>query len=144
MGGILGGRLGQRHGAHWDRRRVMVAADLARAAILVVLATVPGGAQLCCSEVTFKQALQTVGESLRVSAFGTAQIVSTWVSRRGCSSPGALADPGTVAGLVLVLHGAAVVAAVGLVLRRHPTSPLWMVTDDTPGRPDRAAFAEQA
>jgi len=45
-GGVLGGRLGQRYGASWDRRRAMVTADLARMAALVVLAAVPGTAQL--------------------------------------------------------------------------------------------------
>ena len=45
-GGVIGGRLGQRHGARWDRRRAMVTADLARMAALLVLAAVPGTAQL--------------------------------------------------------------------------------------------------
>jgi hypothetical protein len=45
-GGVIGGRLGQRHGATWDRRRAMVFADLARMAALVLLAAVPGAAQL--------------------------------------------------------------------------------------------------
>ena len=45
-GGVLGGRLGQRYGARWDRRRAMVIADLARMVALLVLAAVPGTAQL--------------------------------------------------------------------------------------------------
>jgi Major Facilitator Superfamily len=45
-GGVIGGRLGQRYGAGWDRRRAMVVADLARMAALVLLAAVPGAAQL--------------------------------------------------------------------------------------------------
>ncbi|MGE5827320.1 MAG: hypothetical protein ACM30G_03025 [Micromonosporaceae bacterium] len=47
-GGVIGGRLGQRYGAVWDRRRAMVLADLARMAALVVLAAAPGTAQLAC------------------------------------------------------------------------------------------------
>src|SRR5215211_2584248 len=45
-GGIVGGQLGHRYGAYWDRRRVMVAADLARMAALVLLAVAPAGVQL--------------------------------------------------------------------------------------------------
>lgn len=45
-GGIVGGRLGHRHGAGWDRRRAMVVADLARTVALLVLAVMPDGAQL--------------------------------------------------------------------------------------------------
>lgn len=45
-GGIVGGRLGHRYGAHWDRRSVMIAADLARATALLTLALLPTGAQI--------------------------------------------------------------------------------------------------
>jgi MFS family permease len=45
-GGMAGGQLGHRYGAHWDRRRVMIAADLARMAALLLLAIAPAGAQL--------------------------------------------------------------------------------------------------
>lgn len=45
-GGIVGGRLGQRSGTSWDRRRAMVVADVARMGALLVLAAVPTGAQL--------------------------------------------------------------------------------------------------
>jgi predicted MFS family arabinose efflux permease len=45
-GGMLGGRLGHRYGADWNRRRAMVGADLARMAVLVLLAVLPSGAQL--------------------------------------------------------------------------------------------------
>jgi MFS family permease len=45
-GGVVGGRLGQRFGAGWDRRWAMVAADAGRAGVLVVLALAPGPAQL--------------------------------------------------------------------------------------------------
>lgn len=45
-GGIVGGRLGHRSGARWDRRRAMLTADLVRMAALLVLAVVPTGAQL--------------------------------------------------------------------------------------------------
>jgi hypothetical protein len=45
-GGMLGGRLGHRHGARWDRRRVMVIADLVRAGALLVLAVVPAATQV--------------------------------------------------------------------------------------------------
>ncbi|HET8661660.1 MAG TPA: MFS transporter [Micromonosporaceae bacterium] len=45
-GGVVGGRLGHRYGAGWDRRRAMVVADLARMVALLVLAVVPDGAQL--------------------------------------------------------------------------------------------------
>jgi MFS family permease len=45
-GGIVGGRLGQRYGGRWDRRRAMVAADLARVGALALLAVLPDGAQL--------------------------------------------------------------------------------------------------
>lgn len=45
-GGIVGGRLGHRYGAHWDRRQVMIAADLARMAMLAMLALAPDGGQL--------------------------------------------------------------------------------------------------
>lgn len=45
-GGIVGGRLGHRYGGSWDRRRVLVLADVARMAALLVLAVVPDRAQL--------------------------------------------------------------------------------------------------
>jgi hypothetical protein len=45
-GGIAGGQIGHRYGAHWDRRRAMIAADLARMAVLLLLAVAPAGAQL--------------------------------------------------------------------------------------------------
>jgi MFS family permease len=45
-GGIAGGQLGHRYGAHWDRRWAMVVADLARMIALLLLAVAPGGAQL--------------------------------------------------------------------------------------------------
>lgn len=45
-GGIVGGRLGHRWGASWDRRRAMVVADLVRMGALAVLAVVPDAAQL--------------------------------------------------------------------------------------------------
>jgi len=45
-GGIVGGRLGHRYGAGWDRRRAMVVADLARMVALLVLAVMPDRAQL--------------------------------------------------------------------------------------------------
>jgi MFS family permease len=46
VGGIVGGRLGQRYGAQWDRRRAMIVADVVRAAALVVLTAVPAAVQL--------------------------------------------------------------------------------------------------
>jgi|GEM_PF-5396695 len=45
-GGMAGGQLGHRYGAHWDRRRAMIAADLARAAALLLLAVAPSESQL--------------------------------------------------------------------------------------------------
>jgi MFS family permease len=45
-GGIVGGRLVQRYGDRWDRRRTMVVADIVRLAALAVLAVLPAGAQL--------------------------------------------------------------------------------------------------
>jgi MFS family permease len=45
-GGIAGGRLGHRRGGQWDRRRVMVTADVARMAALLLLAVAPAAAQL--------------------------------------------------------------------------------------------------
>jgi MFS family permease len=44
-GAIAGGRLGHRFGDRWDRRRVMIAADLVRMAVLGLLALLPNGAQ---------------------------------------------------------------------------------------------------
>ncbi|WP_117212419.1 MFS transporter [Allorhizocola rhizosphaerae] len=40
-GGVVGGRLGHRYAARWDRRRVMVIADLVRMGALLVLAALP-------------------------------------------------------------------------------------------------------
>ncbi|MGX7829671.1 MFS transporter [Actinokineospora sp. 24-640] len=45
-GAIVGGRLGHVHGARWNRRAVMIAADLVRAAVLLVLVIAPGQPQL--------------------------------------------------------------------------------------------------
>ncbi|MCP2270088.1 MFS transporter [Actinokineospora diospyrosa] len=45
-GQILGGRLGHAYGARWDRRSVMVVADLVRMAALLTLAVLPGQPQL--------------------------------------------------------------------------------------------------
>ncbi|GLW79872.1 MFS transporter [Actinokineospora globicatena] len=45
-GAILGGRLGHAYGARWDRRAVMVAADLVRMVVLLTLAVLPGQPQL--------------------------------------------------------------------------------------------------
>jgi len=45
-GGIAGGQLGHRYGAHWDRRRAMIVADLARMAALLLLVAVPAGPRL--------------------------------------------------------------------------------------------------
>lgn len=45
-GGMLGGRLGHRYGGEWDRRRMMIIADLVRCVALVTLAVVPHDAQL--------------------------------------------------------------------------------------------------
>jgi MFS family permease len=44
-GAITGGRLGHRWGDRWDRRRVMISADLIRMIMLVLLASLPGQAQ---------------------------------------------------------------------------------------------------
>jgi MFS family permease len=44
-GSIVGGRLGHSYGDRWDRRRVMISADLVRAAMLATLALLPGQAQ---------------------------------------------------------------------------------------------------
>ncbi|MGW6916930.1 MFS transporter [Kitasatospora sp. NPDC054939] len=44
-GAIAGGRLGHRYGDRWDRRRVMIGADLVRAVVLAMLALLPTGAQ---------------------------------------------------------------------------------------------------
>ncbi|WP_177215444.1 MFS transporter [Actinokineospora terrae] len=45
-GAIVGGRLGHAHGARWDRRAVMITADLVRMAALLTLALLPGQPQL--------------------------------------------------------------------------------------------------
>ncbi|MBM7774886.1 MFS family permease [Actinokineospora baliensis] len=45
-GQILGGRLGHAYGARWDRRSVMIVADLVRMAVLLTLAVAPGQVQL--------------------------------------------------------------------------------------------------
>ncbi len=45
-GAIVGGRLGHAYGARWDRRSVMIAADLARMVALLTLALLPGQPQL--------------------------------------------------------------------------------------------------
>jgi MFS family permease len=45
-GSIAGGRLSHRYGDRWDRRRMMIGADLARALMLATLAVLPGGTQL--------------------------------------------------------------------------------------------------
>lgn len=44
-GSIVGGRLGHRYGDRWDRRRMMIGADLVRMSMLVTLAVLPGRAQ---------------------------------------------------------------------------------------------------
>ncbi|MFJ8435919.1 MFS transporter [Kitasatospora sp. NPDC094019] len=44
-GAIVGGRLGHRYGDRWDRRRMMIGADLVRALTLALLAALPTGAQ---------------------------------------------------------------------------------------------------
>ncbi len=44
-GSIVGGRLGHRYGDRWDRRRMMISADLARMAMLATLAVLPSRAQ---------------------------------------------------------------------------------------------------
>ncbi|RLK58883.1 putative MFS family arabinose efflux permease [Actinokineospora cianjurensis] len=45
-GAIVGGRLGHAYGARWDRRSVMITADLVRMAALLTLALLPGQPQL--------------------------------------------------------------------------------------------------
>ncbi|MFH9350858.1 MFS transporter [Kitasatospora sp. NPDC017646] len=44
-GAIAGGRLGHRYGDRWDRRRMMIGADLVRAVVLALLALLPTGVQ---------------------------------------------------------------------------------------------------
>ena len=44
-GAILGGQAGNRRGRTWNRRRAMIGADVARMAVLVLLAALPAGAQ---------------------------------------------------------------------------------------------------
>jgi MFS family permease len=44
-GAITGGRLGHRFGDRWDRRRVMISADLIRMVMLVLLASLPDKTQ---------------------------------------------------------------------------------------------------
>ncbi|MER5866524.1 MFS transporter [Kitasatospora sp. NPDC002040] len=44
-GAIAGGRLGHRYGDRWDRRQVMIAADLVRMLMLALLALLPDSAQ---------------------------------------------------------------------------------------------------
>ncbi|MFJ9518621.1 MFS transporter [Kitasatospora sp. NPDC101801] len=44
-GAIAGGRLGHRYGDRWDRRRVMIGADLVRMLMLALLALLPDAAQ---------------------------------------------------------------------------------------------------
>jgi MFS family permease len=44
-GAITGGRLGHRWGDRWDRRRVMISADLIRMVMLLLLASLPDRAQ---------------------------------------------------------------------------------------------------
>lgn len=44
-GSIVGGRLGHRYGDTWDRRKVMISADLVRTAMLVTLAVLPARIQ---------------------------------------------------------------------------------------------------
>jgi len=44
-GSIAGGRLGHRYGDRWDRRKVMITADLVRTVMLVTLAVLPGRVQ---------------------------------------------------------------------------------------------------
>lgn len=45
-GAIAGGQVGKRYANRWDRRRAMITADVARMAVLAVLAVLPGGAQI--------------------------------------------------------------------------------------------------
>lgn len=44
-GSIIGGRLGHRFGDRWDRRRMMISADLVRTVMLATLALLPARAQ---------------------------------------------------------------------------------------------------
>ena len=44
-GAIVGGRLGHRYGGGWNRRSVMISADLVRMAVLALLAVLPDGLQ---------------------------------------------------------------------------------------------------
>lgn len=45
-GGVIGGKLGHRYGARWDRRRAMVIADVVRMAMLILLAFLPDRLQI--------------------------------------------------------------------------------------------------
>src|SRR5439155_27191644 len=45
-GSVWGGRLAHRFGDRWDRRRAMIAADVARALVLVPMVLLPDAAQL--------------------------------------------------------------------------------------------------
>jgi predicted MFS family arabinose efflux permease len=99
-GGIVGGRLGHRFGGRWDRRRVMIAADLSRAAALALLAGLPGGAQLRWLFPTV--VIIGAGRSMFEANLGAATPVLA----------GSAAQ--TVNSLISGLRGAALVAGMGL------------------------------
>jgi len=82
----------------------------------VLAAAVVAGAGDALSEVTFKQSLQTLPESRRGGAFGLAQVVLNSGFAGGVLIVGATATPSRIAAIVLLMHGVALVGAVGLAI----------------------------
>jgi hypothetical protein len=82
----------------------------------VLAAAVVAGAGDALSEVTFKQSLQALPEGSRGGAFGLGQIVLNTGFAGGVLIVGATAAPSRIAAIVLLMHGVALIGAIGLAV----------------------------
>jgi MFS family permease len=141
VGGVLGGRLGHRHGARWDRRRAMVGADCVRMAALLGLAVVPDGAQVwvlfpaVCAVGAGRAVFEaTLAAATPVLAPGRVQLLNSVLS--GLKGVSMVAGMGLAAVAVPVVgfrgvfvldalsYGVSAVAVLMLPLRlREPSAP---------------------